>query len=148
MRKLIFIPLLLLCTAERCPDALQKIAEGLHDAAVITAEVQGMAIAASANGLITKAVSDQFIEDVTVPVLTAIGHANNAVALLAATDQKDRDSLLEILPPVIESLKAALADDKVGIISNVATQASVTLALQGVLAALNTLQAITEVNTL
>lgn len=147
MRRLLFIPLLLLvATAERCPDSLQKIAEGLNDAAVVTAATQDVVIAAWKSGVITKAVSDIFIEDVTIPILSAIGHANQAVKALDAKEDQNRDDLLEILPPVIEALQAALADEKIEVIKNDATRASIQLSLQGLLTALITLQAVTEVN--
>lgn len=147
MRRLLFIPLLLLvATAERCPDSLQKIAEDLNDAAVVTAATQDVVIAAWKSGVITKAVSDIFIEDVTIPILSAIGHANQAVKALDAKEDQNRDDLLEILPPVIEALQAALADEKIEVIKNDATRASIQLSLQGLLTALITLQAVTEVN--
>lgn len=147
MRRLLFIPLLLLvATAERCPDSLQKIAEGLNDAAVVTAATQDVVIAAWKSGVITKAVSDIFIEDVTIPILSAIGHANQAVKALDAKEDQNRDDLLEILPPVIEALQAALADEKIEVIKNDATRASIQLSLQGLLTTLITLQAVTEVN--
>jgi len=148
-RRLLLVPLLLLvATAERCPDALQKIAEALHDAAVVTGEVQTMAISASDNDVITKQESDDFIEAVTVPLLSAIGHGNSIVKDLLSKEEKERDEILEILPPVIEAVKAALADENIDAISNEGTKASIRFALQGVSSALLTLQAVTEVNTL
>jgi len=146
MRRLIFIPILLICMAPSCPDALEKIAKGLNVAAVSTGEVQTVVIEASDLDMITKEESDAFIKAVTVPILVAIGKANTTVELLLAMDEKDRDELVEVLPPVIESVKEALADEKIGLITNDATQASVQLGLQSILAALNIIQATTEVS--
>lgn len=144
MRKFLFLPLFVLCMAASCDNALQEIAEGLNKGAISVGEVQGVIIAAWENDIITKEQSDQYIENLTVPILTAIGHANGAVAVLAVRDEVDRDELLEILPPVIAALNDALADEKIGIIENAATQASVKLGLQGVLTALSTIQALTQ----
>ena len=77
-------------------------------------------------------------------MLSAIGHANGAVALLIARDEVDRDEILEILPPVIAALNAALADEKIGIIENPATQAAVRLGITGIVTALATIQVLTE----
>jgi len=144
MRKFLFLPLFLCMIAAGCGGALQDLAEGLNKAAVSIGEVQTIIIAAWENDVITKAQSDQYIEGITVPVLSAIGHANGAVALLAARDEVDRDELLEILPPVIVAINAALADEKIGIIENPAIQASVKLGLVGIVTALTTIQVLTE----
>lgn len=144
MRKLLFVPLFLCMIAAGCGNALQSIAEGLNDAAFTIGEVQTIIIAAWENDVITKAESDQYIENITVPLISVIGHANGAVALLVARDEVDRDEIMEILPPVIAALNEALGDDKIGIIDNVATQAAVRLGIQGVLTALMTLQVLTE----
>lgn len=148
MRRLLVIPLLLLCTAERCPDSLQKITEALHDAAVVTGEVQTIAISAFQNLLITRQESDDFIEAVTIPILSVIGHANSAIQDLLILEETDRDEILKILPPVIEAVKAAIADEKIQAISNEGTRASILFSLQGLSSALITIQALTEVNTL
>lgn len=145
MRKFLFVPLFLVCLAAGCGDALRSMAEGLNKAAVSIGEVQTIIIAAWENDVITKAESDQYIEGITVPVLTAISHANGAVALLIARDEVDRDELLEILPPVLAALDAALADEKIGLISNAGTKAAVQLGLVGIVTALTTIQALTEV---
>jgi hypothetical protein len=144
MRKLLFVPLFLCMIAAGCSNALQSIAEGLNDAAFTIGEVQTIIIAAWENGVITKAQSDQYIENITVPVISAIGHANGAVALLIARDEVDRDEILEILPPVIAALNAALGDEKIGIIDNVATQSAVRLGITGIITALATIQVLTE----
>ncbi len=144
MRKLLFVPLFLTMVAAGCGNALQTIAEGLNDAAFTVGEVQTIIIAAWENDVITKEQSDQYIAGITVPVISAIGHANGAVALLVARDEVDRDEIMEILPPVIAALNAALGDDKIGIIENPATQAAVRLGIQGALTALMTLQVLTE----
>lgn len=144
MRKLMFLPLFLCMIAASCSGALEDIAEGLNDAAFSVGEVQTIIIAAWENGVITKEESDQYIAGITVPVISAIGHANTAVALLAIRDEVERDEILEILPPVITALNGALADENIGIISNPATQAAVKLGLQGILTALMTIQAVTE----
>jgi hypothetical protein len=144
MRKFLFVPLFLCMIAAGCSNALQTIGEGLNDAAFSIGEVQTVIIAAWENDVITKAQSDQYIEGITVPVLSAIGHANGAVALLAARDEVDRDEILEILPPVIAALNEALSDEKIGIIDNVATQAAVKLGLVGMVTALTTIQVLTE----
>lgn len=144
MRKLLFVPLFLSMVAASCGGALQDIAEGLNDAAFSVGEVQTIIIAAWENDVITKEESDQYIEKGTVPVLTAIGHANGAVALLSARDEVDRDELLEILPPVIQALNDALTDENIGIIPNEGTKAAVTLGLQGIVTALTTIQVLTE----
>ena len=144
MRKLLFVPLFLCMIAAGCSNALQTIAEGLNDAAFSIGEVQTIIIAAWENDVITKAESDQYLENITVPVLSAIGHANGAVALLIARDAVDRDEILEILPPVIAALNAALADEKIGIIDNVATQSAVRLGITGIITALATIQVLTE----
>jgi len=144
VRKLLFVPLFLCMIAAGCSNALKTIAEGLNDAAFSIGEVQTIIIAAWENDVITKAESDQYIENITVPVLSAIGHANGAVALLIARDEVDRDEILEILPPVIAALNAALADEKIGIIENPATQAAVRLGITGIITALATIQVLTE----
>ena len=146
-KKALFFVLLiaLVCTAERCPDELQTVAEVLHDAAVVTGEVQDIAIAASGNDVITKEDSDVFISKVTVPLLTAIGKGNQTVALLIALDSQDKSELLDILPPVIEAFGEVVTDENLGIIKNEGTRASIELTLQGVLATLKTVQAVTEV---
>ncbi len=144
MRKLLFVPLLLVCMAAGCADTLRSITEGLNKAAVSVGEVQGIIIAAWENDVITKEKSDDLIAGITVPVLSAIGTANGAVALLVARDEVDRDEILEILPPVIEALKEALADEKIGLISNAGTKAAVQLGLQAVVSALSTIQVIAE----
>jgi len=144
MRKLLFVPLFLTMIAAGCSNALQTIAEGLNDAAFTIGEVQTIIIAAWENDVITKAESDQYIENITVPLISVIGHANTAVALLAVRDEVDRDEIMEILPPVIAALNLALSDEKIGIIENPATQAAVKLGIQGVLTALMTLQVLTE----
>lgn len=144
MRKLLFVPLFLTMIAAGCSNALQTVAEGLNDAAFSIGEVQTIIIAAWENDVITKEESDQYIEGITVPVLSAIGHANGAAALLAARDEVDRDEVLEILPPVIAALNEALTDEKIGIIENPATQAAVKLGLQGIVTALTTIQVLTE----
>jgi hypothetical protein len=130
--------------AAGCSNALQSIAEGLNDAAFTIGEVQTIIIAAWENDVITKAESDQYIEGITVPLISVIGHANTAVALLAVRDEVDRDEIMEILPPVITALNLALSDEKIGIIENPATQAAVRLGIQGVLTAIMTLQVLTE----
>ena len=144
MRKLLFVPLFLCMIAAGCSNALQSIAEGLNDAAFTVGEAQTIIIAAWENDVITKAESDLYIENITVPLISVIGHANTAVALLAIRDEVDRDEIMEILPPVIVALNLALSDEKIGIIENPATQAAVRLAIQGVLTALMTLQVLTE----
>jgi len=144
MRKLLFVPLFLTMIAAGCSNALQTIAEGLNDAAFTIGEVQTIIIAAWENDVITKAESDQYIENITVPLISVIGHANTAVALLAVRDEVDRDEIMEILPPVIAALNLALSDEKIGIIENPATQAAVKLGIQGVLTAMMTLQVLTE----
>ncbi len=144
MRKFLFLPLFVVCMAASCDNALQEIAEGLNKGAVSVGEVQGIIIAAWENDVITKEASDQAIENITVPVLSAIGHANGAVAILATKDSVDRDEILEILPPVITALNEALADEKIGIIENPATQAAVKLGIQGIITALTTIQAFTQ----
>ena len=144
MRKLLFVPLFLTMIAAGCDNALQSIAEGLNDAAFTIGEVQTIIIAAWENDVITKAESDQYIENITVPLISVIGHANGAVALLIARDEVDRDEIMEILPPVIVALNLALGDEKIGLIENPATQAAVRLGIQGALTALMTLQVLTE----
>ena len=144
MRKLLFVPLFLTMIAAGCSNALQTIGEGLNDAAFSIGEVQTIIIAAWENDVITKAQSDQYIENITVPVISAIGHANTAVALLAIRDEVDRDEILEILPPVIAALNEALGDENLGIIENPATQAAVKLGLNGIVTALTTIQVLTE----
>lgn len=144
MRKLLFVPLLLVCMAAGCDDALREITEGLNKAAVSVGEVQGIIIAAWENDVITKEQSDQYIEGITVPVLSAIGTANGAVALLVARDEVDRDEILEILPPVIDALNEALADEKIGLITNAGTKAAVQLLLRSVVSTLRTIQVIAE----
>lgn len=144
MRKLLFVPLFFCMIAAGCDNALKTIAEGLNDAAFSVGEVQTIIIAAWENDVITKAESDEYIENITVPVLSAIGHANGAVALLIARDSVDRDEIMEILPPVIAALNEALSDEKIGIIENPATQAAVKLGLVGMVTALATIQALTE----
>jgi len=144
MRKLLFVPLFLTMIAAGCTNALQSIAEGLNDAAFTVGEVQTIIIAAWENDVITKAESDEYIENITVPLISVIGHANTAVALLTVRDEVDRDEIMEILPPVIAALNLALSDEKIGIIKNPATQAAVRLGIQGVLTALMTLQVLTE----
>jgi len=144
MRKLLFVPLFLTMIAAGCSNALQSIAEGLNDAAFTVGEVQTIIIAAWENDVITKAESDEYIENITVPLISVIGHANTAVALLAVRDEVERDEIMEILPPVIAALNLALSDEKIGIIENPATQAAVRLGIQGVLTAIMTLQVLTE----
>ncbi|MCK5318255.1 MAG: hypothetical protein KAJ55_10085 [Anaerolineales bacterium] len=144
MRKLLFVPLFLTMIAAGCSNALQTIGEGLNDAAFSIGEVQTIIIAAWENDVITKAQSDQYIQNITVPVISAIGHANTAVALLAIRDEVDRDEILEILPPVIAALNEALGDENLGIIENPATQAAVKLGLNGIVTALTTIQVLTE----
>lgn len=144
MRKFLFVPLFLCMIAAGCGDALRSMAEGLNKAAISIGEVQGIIIAAWENDVITKAQSDQYIEDITVPVLSAIGAANGAVTLLIARESTDRDEMLEILPPVIEALSEALADDKIGLINNAATKAAVQLGLRSMVSALRTIQVIAE----
>ena len=144
MRKLLFVPLFLTMIAAGCDNALKTIAEGLNDAAFSIGEVQTIIIAAWENDVITKEQSDQYIENITVPVLSAIGHANGAAALLIARESTDRDEILEILPPVIAALNEALSDEKIGIIENPATQAAVKLGLVGMVTALATIQVLTE----
>lgn len=146
MRRLILLPILLVLMAPSCPDALKDIARGLNTAAISVGEVQTLVISASDTGVITKESSDAFLEGATIPILTAIGHANTAVALLVAMEEQDRDEILEILPPVIEAIEGALADEKLGIISNEGTKASVLLTLQSIQAALNIVQASVEVS--
>lgn len=144
MRKFLFLPLFLVCLGAGCDDALRSMAEGLNKAAVSIGEVQGIIIAAWENDVITKEESDELIADITVPVLSAIGKANGAVTLLIARESSDRDEMLEILPPVIEALNEALADDKIGLISNPGTKAAVQLGLQAIVSALRTIQVIAE----
>lgn len=144
MRKLLFVPLFLSMIAAGCGNALQTIAEGLNDAAFSVGEVQTIIIAAWENDVITKEQSDQYIENITVPVISAIGHANTAVALLAVRDEVERDEILEILPPVITALNLALGDENIGIIENPATKAAVSLGIQGIVTALTTIQVLTE----
>lgn len=144
MRKFLFLPLFLVCLGAGCDDALRSMAEGLNKAAISVGEVQGIIIAASDNNVITKEESDQYLEGITVPVLSAIGTANGAVAILVARESTDRDEILEILPPVIAALNEALADDSIGLISNAGTKASVQLGLQAVVSALRTIQVIAE----
>lgn len=144
MRKFLFVPLFLSMVAAGCGGALQDIAEGLNKAAVSVGEVQTIVIAAWENDVITKEESDQYIESGTVPVLSAIGHANGAVAVLAARPEVERDELLEIIPPVIAALNDALSDQNIGVISNEGTKAAVTLGLNGIITALTVIQATTE----
>lgn len=144
MRKLLFVPLLLVCLAAGCDDALRSMAEGLNKSAVSIGEVQGIIIAAWENGVITKEESDQYIENITVPVLSAIGTANGAVTLLIARESTDRDEMLEILPPVIEALNEALGDEKIGLITNAGTKAAVQLLLRSIVSTLRTIQVIAE----
>ncbi len=146
MRRLIFIPVLLICMAPSCEQSLEKIAKGLNVAALSVGEVQTIVIEASDLDVITKEESDNFIKSVTVPILVAIGRANTTVGVISAMEEKDRASILEILPPVIEAVKEALADENLGLITNDITQASVQLGLQSMLAALNIIQATTEVS--
>lgn len=143
MRKFLFVPLFLTMIGASCGGALQDIAEGLNKAAVSVGEVQTIVIAAWENDVITKAESDGYIAGGTVPVLTAIGHANGAVAVLAARPEVERDELLEIIPPVIAALNDALSDEKLGIITNEGTKAAVSLGLNGIITALSVLQATT-----
>ena len=146
MRKLIFLPLFFIATAASCDDTLKTMAKTLNTAAVATGEAQTIVIAAQESGVISKEASDAFVAGVTVKILTAIGLGNTALSLMVALPETARDDPLEILPPIIQAVKDGLADEQLNIITNEGTKANVQLALQGILAGLNTAQAILEVN--
>lgn len=146
MKKLIFIPLLFVAMGARCDNTLETMAKTLNTAAVATGEAQTIVIAAQESGVISKEASDAFVAGVTVKILTAIGLGNTALSLMVALPETARDDPLEILPPIIQVVKDGLADEHLDLITNEATFERVQLALQGILAGLNTAQAILEVN--
>jgi len=140
------IPLLLVVAAPSCgDDDLKRVGRTLNEAARSIQVIQATIIEAHGAGLISGLHADDLVE-ITVSVAKAIGEANILTINFSRLDPEDRDDLIEILEPILLALQKGGANASLSDIADENLRASIKLAFEITITAIQSTRAIVEIN--
>jgi hypothetical protein len=145
MKRLAIIPLLTLLSCGAARDPV-RIARPLNEAARSIQVVQGAVITSHDLGLVDKETADAVVT-ITVRVARAIGEANRLTRNLSKIPEANRDSVLAIIGPVMQSLQAALLNPKLSGIADEQLRTRIMIGLQAGLTGLEAARSILEVQS-
>ncbi len=146
MRRLLFIPLLLVGMSATCGDSdIQSIGDGLNRASIAVGTAQSAVISAFDAGLIDKSDADAIVT-VAVKVARVIGEANALTREFSELPAGSRDELFEILVPVLGTIENALTDEQLNLITDEGLRSKIRLNFNIALAGIRIAQSFLEVN--